>query len=251
VGVGVSLGLHLPLLVWFSLRLGARSELVSHTDTVPGPAVSPRLAVRVTPLRLPPSPARGVVATLAFRPSVAAPPPAAARPARTRAPDAAGPKPAAAPAPARLHAREPASTTLEPPAALAGREILAGLTASTGVPSAFTLASGPRPGRPGGAHPGGNGELTAGAAAYLRTYETFPSLPDTAWSWSERRHVFSLRVCVTGRGQVGDVLVDPGPRRDLGAFLAAAVRTWRYRPWLIAGSPRPFCHPLRITYSRG
>jgi hypothetical protein len=94
-------------------------------------------------------------------------------------------------------------------------------------------------------------ELSAGAAAYLRTYETFPSLPDGSWTWSKRTYVFQLKVCVAESGQVDDVVIQRGARPDLDAYLAAAIHTWRYRPWIVSGTARPFCHPLRITYSRG
>ena len=37
---------------------------------------------------------------------------------------------------------------------------------------------------------------------------------------------------------------------DADAILSRTIKNWRYRPRVVMGSPRPFCHPIRIVYKR-
>jgi hypothetical protein len=275
VGLGVSLALHLPPLILFALQLVARPVLVERAEDPPGAKASPTVPVRIAGLWAPP-PQRteGDTARVRAVANAPSPNPAAARettPARKRrappppAPVATVAPPAAVDRPiarldlppdgmvpssdtpaerpetlAMLHTVKPSlSVELERRAAAVRTEILAGLSADPSVPG------------DGDARPGPVHELTSGAAAYLRTYETFPSLPDGSWSWRKKSYVFFLQVCVADNGLVDEVVIQRGARPDLDAYLASAIRTWRYRPWIVSGSPRPFCHPLRITYSRG
>jgi hypothetical protein len=87
-------------------------------------------------------------------------------------------------------------------------------------------------------------------AAYLRTYESFPSLPEACWPPGRTTNALLVEVCVTERGTVNDVVVRQSAGTDTDAFLSKAIRSWRYRPRMVSGSPRPFCHPIRIVYKK-
>jgi hypothetical protein len=87
-------------------------------------------------------------------------------------------------------------------------------------------------------------------AAYLRTYESFPSLPEACWPPGRTTNAVLVEICVTERGDVNDVVVRQSAGPDTDAFLTKAIRSWRYRPRLVSGSPRPFCHPIRIVYKK-
>jgi hypothetical protein len=87
-------------------------------------------------------------------------------------------------------------------------------------------------------------------AAYLRTYESFPSLPEACWPPGRTTNAVLVEICVTERGTVNDVVVRQSAGADTDDFLTKAIRSWRYRPRLVAGSPRPFCHPIRIVYKK-
>jgi TonB family protein len=84
-------------------------------------------------------------------------------------------------------------------------------------------------------------------AAYLRTYQTFPSLPRALWVRG-RVYTETLRICVSADGHVDEVALEEGAAPELDALVVAAVRTWRYRAPLVGGRPIPFCHPMRIHY---
>jgi TonB family protein len=90
--------------------------------------------------------------------------------------------------------------------------------------------------------------ISAGEASYLRTYETFPSLPRSLWISGRTYHVL-VEVCVTDGGRVADVLVRSGAAPELDRTLVSAVRSWRYRPRIVAGAARPFCHLMKMEYS--
>jgi TonB family protein len=85
-------------------------------------------------------------------------------------------------------------------------------------------------------------------ASYLRTYETFPGLPGNLQRRGSVYHVL-VKVCVAADGRVHDVTVAQGGALDLDRVLVTAVRTWRYRPRLVAGTPAPFCHLMGFEYS--
>jgi hypothetical protein len=281
VGVAVSLALHLPPLALFAMQLVVRPVLTERTESVSTTVdASPVVPLRIAGLWAPARPAAAPRVTEAVALAAPAPAEQATRRARRAAPlrptqplvapgqpDAAAPRlrlPAGGESvvvevdrhpvapPPQVSAPMPTDIDLERRAAAVGSEMLAGLSASAeSVAPALSLSAGPF--AAGEAAPRGAPahELSAGAAAYLRTYETFPTLPDGSWGWSKRTYVFFLKVCVAENGQVDDVIIQRGSRPDLDVYLAAAIRTWRYRPWLVSGSARPFCHPLRITYSRG
>ncbi len=100
----------------------------------------------------------------------------------------------------------------------------------------------PLPGRP--------SRVSMDYAAYLRTYESFPSLPEVCWPPGKTTNTVMVEVCVTERGTVNDVVVRQSAGNDTDGFLINAIRSWRYRPRLVSGSPRPFCHPIRIVYKK-
>ncbi len=87
-------------------------------------------------------------------------------------------------------------------------------------------------------------------AAYLRTYEPFPTLPESCWPPGRSTHTLLLEICVSERGDVSDVAVRESAGEEVDAYLTTAVRTWRYRPRVVQGTPRPFCHPIRLVYTR-
>ena len=106
-----------------------------------------------------------------------------------------------------------------------------------------TFVGTPLPGRP--------SRISMDHAAYLRTYEIFPSpLPDSCWPPGRVANAMLVEVCVTERGDVSDVVIRQSAGADADSFLTGAIRSWRYRPRLVMGSPRPFCHPIRIVYKR-
>lgn len=90
--------------------------------------------------------------------------------------------------------------------------------------------------------------VTAAEARYLRTFESFPSLPPSLWV-SGRVYAVIAQVCVSAAGRVADVAIKRGAAPELDRAVAHAMRSWRYRPRLIAGTPRPFCHLMKLEFS--
>jgi hypothetical protein len=83
----------------------------------------------------------------------------------------------------------------------------------------------------------------------LRVHEDFPSLPSSL-SRRGARYVAAVEICVSTKGSVSGVNFRQRSAPDLDRALYESIRTWRYRPWLRDGVAAPFCHPLRITYTR-
>jgi hypothetical protein len=105
----------------------------------------------------------------------------------------------------------------------------------------------PSPGRPFKAS-----YLSESMAAYYRTYEVFPGMPESFWYGGVTNYLMSIEVCVTIDGSVSTVTFQQGANNeDVDRLVSSAIRSWRYRPRVVAGSPRPFCHPIRIEYIRG
>jgi outer membrane biosynthesis protein TonB len=96
--------------------------------------------------------------------------------------------------------------------------------------------------------PAGPTEVTATEARYLRTYETFPSLPRSLWG-SGRVYDVLAQVCVSTDGGVSGVSIRDGAAPELDRLISATVASWRYRPRLVAGAPRPFCHLMKFVYT--
>jgi hypothetical protein len=60
-----------------------------------------------------------------------------------------------------------------------------------------------------------------------------------------------FRVCVSTEGTVSNVVILKSASDEIDHMLTNAIlSSWRYRPRLVEGSPRPFCHPIRIVYDR-
>jgi hypothetical protein len=89
--------------------------------------------------------------------------------------------------------------------------------------------------------------ISSSAAGYLRTYDRFPEPPD---SLPRRRapYLVVARLCVGTEGQVEAVSIEQGAAPALDALLSNTLRTWRYRPLIVDGQRRPFCHVIRIKY---
>jgi TonB family protein len=104
------------------------------------------------------------------------------------------------------------------------------------------LVGPPLPGRP--------TRVSMNYAAYLRTYEPFPTLPDSCWPPGRTTNTVLLEICVSERGEVSDVVVRESAGEEVDAYLTSAARTWRYRPRVVQGAPQPFCHPIRLVYTR-
>jgi TonB family protein len=104
------------------------------------------------------------------------------------------------------------------------------------------LVGPPLPGRP--------QRVSMNYAAYLRTYEPFPTLPDSCWPPGRTTNTVLLEICVTERGEVADVVVRESAGEEVDAYLTAAARTWRYRPRMVQGIAQQFCHPIRLVYTR-
>ena len=90
--------------------------------------------------------------------------------------------------------------------------------------------------------------ISPGEAGYLRTYDDYPPLPRSLWVWGRVYSVLA-QVCVSARGEVSDVAIKRGAAPELDRAVAVAMRSWRYRPRLIAGTPQPFCHLIKLDFS--
>jgi hypothetical protein len=103
----------------------------------------------------------------------------------------------------------------------------------------------PSPGRPYKAS-----YLSESVGKYFRTYEVYPSLIDSYWSGGTTTYLLAVEICVSTDGEVSNVTFQQGANEDVDKLVATAIRSWRYRPRIVGGSPRPFCHPIRIEYTR-
>jgi hypothetical protein len=98
--------------------------------------------------------------------------------------------------------------------------------------------------------PGRPTRISMNAAAYLRTYETYPTLPESCGPPGRTSNAVMLEICANELGEVVDVITRRSTAPDYDAFLSNTIRTWRYRPLVVDGRPRSFCHLMIITYSR-
>jgi outer membrane biosynthesis protein TonB len=90
--------------------------------------------------------------------------------------------------------------------------------------------------------------ISAGEAGYLRTYEDYPSLPRSLWV-TGRVYSVLAQICVSARGEVSGVTIKRGAAAELDRAVTVAMRSWRYRPRLVEGAPRPFCHLMKLDFS--
>jgi TonB family protein len=85
-------------------------------------------------------------------------------------------------------------------------------------------------------------------ATYLRTYETYPSLPRSLWV-SGRVYAVLAQVCVSADGRVSNVSILRGAAAELDRAVTSTLRSWQYRPRIIEGTPRPFCHLVKLEFT--
>jgi hypothetical protein len=105
----------------------------------------------------------------------------------------------------------------------------------------------PPPSVPAPAPPARAAHIPPAIAKGLREYDAFPSLP-APMRLLEPEHIVVVDVCVSEQGYVDDVSITEGAAELLDGPLRAAIRTWRYRPLLVSGTPTRFCHVVRIDY---
>jgi TonB family protein len=86
-------------------------------------------------------------------------------------------------------------------------------------------------------------------ATALRTRDYFPRLPAALWP-EARPYIVRVRLCVSEAGRVTDAALQSAASAVLDPQVLAAVKGWRYRPRLIGGEARPFCHTVTIAYER-
>jgi hypothetical protein len=92
--------------------------------------------------------------------------------------------------------------------------------------------------------------LPAEVASYLRAQDEFPSLPSSL-RHRGAHYQAKLEICVAADGRVTDVGFRSEPAPALDSVLQAAVRGWRYRPFLVDGVATPFCHRMIVSYEIG
>jgi len=90
--------------------------------------------------------------------------------------------------------------------------------------------------------------ISAGEAGYLRTYEDYPSLPRSLWVVGRVYSVLA-QICVSARGEVSDVAIKRAAAPELDRAVTVALRSWRYRPRMVEGAPRPFCHLMKLDFT--
>ena len=146
--------------------------------------------------------------------------------------------PVTTPAPAQIAASLPASVTQGTTSALVA-------TAPSSVrPGSAAVTDSARPARSTPVF------LTADVASYLRSQDDFPALP-ASLRRQGARYQAKLEICVAADGRVTDVGFRSREAAALDSVLQAAVRGWRYRPFVVDGVPTPFCHNLIVSYEIG
>jgi hypothetical protein len=90
--------------------------------------------------------------------------------------------------------------------------------------------------------------ISPGEAGYLRTYEIYPSLPGPL-RVSGRVYTTLSQICVSPEGRVSEVAIKHSAGPELDRALASSLRTWRYRPRVVGGMPRAFCHLIKIDFA--
>jgi hypothetical protein len=107
------------------------------------------------------------------------------------------------------------------------------------------VVAAPAPGRPYKAS-----YLSETLAAYYRTYEDYPKMPESFWYGGVTSYLLAVEVCVSTEGAVSNVIFQQRANEDVDRLVGDAIKSWRYRPRIVGGSPRPFCHPMKIEYTR-
>jgi hypothetical protein len=86
-------------------------------------------------------------------------------------------------------------------------------------------------------------------ATALRTRDYFPRLPAALWP-EARPYIVRVGLCVSEAGRVSEVALQSSASPTLDPVVLTAVRSWRYRPRVVDGQARPFCHAVTIAYER-
>ena len=84
-------------------------------------------------------------------------------------------------------------------------------------------------------------------ASHLRIYQVLPDFP-TSLSIRGKTYRVATRICINTAGRVERVEVEQVNDAEIDALVVGAERKWRYRPRIVRGEPRPFCHPMIITF---
>jgi len=90
--------------------------------------------------------------------------------------------------------------------------------------------------------------LSLEQATALRKQDYFPRLPASLWP-TRQPYVVVVDLCVSEQGLVVDAVLQSSASRRLDPVVMAAVRTWRYQPFLVDGAARAFCHEITIEYT--
>jgi TonB family protein len=83
----------------------------------------------------------------------------------------------------------------------------------------------------------------------LRIRDYFPRLPAAAWP-ELRPYIVRVGLCVSEAGAVTEAVLQSSASPALDPVVLTAVKGWRYRPRLVDGQARPFCHAVTIAYER-
>ena len=157
---------------------------------------------------------------------------------------------AAAPAPQAPVRRPRRPATLPPPPPDPTSELPPATPPPAAPRPAVSLDAGPAQvvRQPERSTPGVRTYLSPGVAAGLRSYDSFPRMPEPLRGPGVQYMVMA-DVCVSERGVVDRVRVSaPAGAAALEHALTDAIRTWRYRPLMIGGGPSPFCHQVNMHY---
>jgi hypothetical protein len=92
--------------------------------------------------------------------------------------------------------------------------------------------------------------LAPDTAKELRVYDVFPSAPASVRSLGGTA-ILLVEICVSAQGAVSGTRFSVGSGGPLADNMRAAIATWRYRPLVVGGAPRPFCHDVKIEYRSG
>jgi serine/threonine-protein kinase len=195
----------------------------------------------------PPDPPARARPDRAVRVATVAPRGAETSPVRSRPERDAAPEP---PAPASEPAPEPARPATAPPAASSSDATPAPRTSAPS--SAPAVASAPQ------AHPAQAQVISPTALEANRIAGDKTILPDALTQDAITRRaaseavVSTYKVCVSAEGEVS--LVSQMRSSGFAAYdekIRATIRTtWRYRPFVVNGTPTPVCTALRFVYSQ-
>jgi hypothetical protein len=88
--------------------------------------------------------------------------------------------------------------------------------------------------------------ITSGVARALRIHDVFPRMPELL-RLQQRTETVDAEICVSEQGSVSAVRLRGGSA-TLEKVLREAMLQWRYRPLLLQGTARSFCHGVHLVY---